>query len=46
MRTDELKQRADTLADKVLDLAKNHPMSWAIILAWTAGAFALGALIF
>ena len=46
MGTSELKQRADTLADKVLDLAKNHPMSWAIILGWTTGAFVLGAWIF
>ena len=45
MGTNELKERAETLADKLLDLAKNHPLSWVIILGWTAAAFALGALL-
>lgn len=35
-------ENAETLTDKLLDLAKNNPSSWAILLAYSAVMFGLG----
>jgi len=40
------KEKAENLSDKLLDLAKNHPATWIIILVYTVLAVAVGGWLF
>lgn len=42
----QAKEKAEALTDKLLDLAKNHPSSWIIVLVYTVLAVAVGGLLF
>lgn len=35
--------KAESAVDKLLDLAKNHPSSWVILIAYSAALVVLGA---
>jgi len=38
--------KTESLVDKLLDVAKNHPASWIIILLYTTLAVAIGGWLF